>query len=58
MDSTDYITDLEEEAQILHGRVAELEEELRKAREELRVAYGRKVEDVTAPLGFPLSEYR
>jgi len=49
MDSADYLADLEEEARTLRHRVAELEEELREAREELRVALERKVEEVSAP---------
>ena len=47
MDSEDYITDLEEETRTLRGRVAELEEELRQTREELRVSLERKVEEVS-----------
>lgn len=49
MDPIDHITDLEEEARTLHRRVAELEEDLRKVREELRVARERKVEEVIVP---------
>ena len=47
MDSEDYIADLEEETRTLRGRVAELEEELRQTREELRVALEQKVEEVS-----------
>lgn len=53
MDSRDYITDLEEETRTLRSRVVELEEELRQAREELKVALERKVEEVSAFI-FPL----
>ena len=49
MDSADYIADLEEESRTLRSRVAELEEELCRAREELRVALERKVEEVSTP---------
>jgi len=49
MDSADYLADLEEEARTLRRRVAELEEDLREAREELRVALERKVEEVSVP---------
>jgi len=49
MDSADYLADLEEETRTLRCRVAELEKELREAREELRVALERKVEEVSAP---------
>ena len=52
MDPADYITDLEEEARTLRGRVTELEQELRKVSEELRVARERKVEEVTVPSYF------
>ena len=46
MDSEDYIADLEE-TRTLRGWVAELEEELRQTREELRMALERKVEEVS-----------
>ena len=46
MDPQDYIADPEEEVQILRSRVVELEEELRRAREELMAALERKVEEV------------
>lgn len=49
MDPIDHITDLEEEARTLRRRVAELEEDLRKVREELRIARERKVEEVIVP---------
>jgi len=49
MDPADYITDLEGEARTLRGRVADLEEELRQVREEIRVACERKVEEVIVP---------
>jgi hypothetical protein len=49
MDSADYIADLEREVQTLHDRVAELEGELLKVRDELRVAYERKLEEVSVP---------
>lgn len=42
----DYIADLEGEVQVLRGRIAELEEELRQAKEDLSVAHERKVEEV------------
>lgn len=47
MDPRDYIADLEEEVRTLRGRAAELEEELRQIKEELRVANERKVEEVS-----------
>ena len=50
MDPTDYITDLKEEAETLRSRVAELEKELGKAKEELRLARERKVEEVSVPI--------
>jgi len=48
MNSADYLANVEG-ARILRRRVAELEEELRETREELRVALERKVEEVSAP---------
>jgi len=42
----DYIADLEAEVSILRDRVAELEAELTKSRENLRIALERKVEEV------------
>lgn len=47
MDSADYIADLEGEVQVLRDRVTELKEDLRKARDEVRVARKRKVEEVS-----------
>jgi len=52
MDPVDYIADLEEETRALHSRVVELEEVLRKAREKLRTARERKVEEVSVSLDF------
>jgi len=48
MNSADYLANVEG-ARTFRRRVAELEEELREAREELRVALERKVEEVSAP---------
>ena len=50
MDPADYTADLEEEVQTLRSRVAELEGELHKTREELRIALERKVEEVSVSL--------
>ena len=50
MDPTDHIADLEREVVSLRNRVAELEGELHQAREELKAAHERKVEEVSIPL--------
>lgn len=46
MDWADHIADLEEETRTLRSRVVQLEEELRVAKEELRIARERKIEEV------------
>ena len=52
----DHIDDLEKEADMLRGRIAELEAELTKVREDLNIALERKVEEVSICL-FLVSVY-
>lgn len=51
MDSADYIVDLEGGVQVLRDRVTQLEEELRKARDEPRIAHERNIEEMSAFFG-------